>query len=132
MTQGEVARQWIEKADHDLVAARHTLGLGDDCPYDIVCFHAQQAVEKQIKGLLAFNGLRVAKGHDINVLIEQLPESARPALSKTEQVKLSNYAVTVRYPGIGEEPTREDAAEALRLAEATRTFVRGRLDQGIP
>jgi HEPN domain-containing protein len=40
-----VARQWLEKADNDLKTAQHTLTLGDDCPFDTVCFHAQQCVD---------------------------------------------------------------------------------------
>lgn len=48
-----VVRQWIEKADNDLRNATHTLSMGDDCPYDTVCFHAQQCSEKYIKALLA-------------------------------------------------------------------------------
>lgn len=37
----ELVQKWLEKADHDLLTADHTLKLGDDCPFDIVCFHAQ-------------------------------------------------------------------------------------------
>ena len=29
----EVVRQWIEKAEHDLANAEHTLTMGKDCPY---------------------------------------------------------------------------------------------------
>ena len=37
-----VVRQWVQKAEHDLKNAEHTLTLEDDCPFDTVCFHAQQ------------------------------------------------------------------------------------------
>lgn len=42
-----VVRQWVQKAENDLRNAKHTLTMGEDCPYDTVCFHAQQCVEKQ-------------------------------------------------------------------------------------
>ncbi len=42
---GEGARGWVEKAEHDLRNAVHTLELGQDCPFDTVCFHAQQCVK---------------------------------------------------------------------------------------
>ena len=45
-------RQWLEKADDDLRNAEHTLTIFDDCPFDTVCFHAQQCVEKYLKGWL--------------------------------------------------------------------------------
>ena len=48
----KVIDQWIQKADHDLINAEHTLQLKDNCPYDTICFHVQQSVEKYIKALL--------------------------------------------------------------------------------
>jgi HEPN domain-containing protein len=47
-----VAREWTAKADNDLKTAAHTLKLGDKCPTDTVCFHAQQCVEKYLKASL--------------------------------------------------------------------------------
>jgi HEPN domain-containing protein len=38
----QVVREWVMKAENDLITARHTLELGDACPTDTVCFHAQQ------------------------------------------------------------------------------------------
>jgi len=37
-------RLWIEKAENDLRNAEHTLTLVENCPFDNVCFHAQQGV----------------------------------------------------------------------------------------
>jgi len=118
----DVARQWMEKAGHDLVNAKHVLTLVDDCPYDTVCFHAQQAVEKCVKAVLVKCGIRFGKVHDVGALLEQLPETKRPLISIQEQVQLSNYAVTARYPGVHEEPTRQDAAEALHIAERVKKW----------
>jgi HEPN domain-containing protein len=41
-----IVRQWVEKAEEDLINARHTLTLREHCPFSTVCFHAQQVVEK--------------------------------------------------------------------------------------
>ena len=41
---GTHARGWLAKAASDLAAARQ-LAAGDG-PYDVACFHAQQAAEK--------------------------------------------------------------------------------------
>jgi hypothetical protein len=41
-----VLREWLAKADNDLLTAAHTLTLGAACPTDTVCFHAQPCVEK--------------------------------------------------------------------------------------
>ncbi len=35
-----VVREWIAKAESDLITAVHTLKLAERCPTDSVCFHA--------------------------------------------------------------------------------------------
>jgi len=40
-----IVRQWVEKAEEDLVNARYTLTLQEHCPFGTVCFHAQQVAE---------------------------------------------------------------------------------------
>lgn len=123
MMKNEVVRQWIEKAEHDLINGRHTMTLADDCPYDTVCFHAQQAAEKLLKAMLSHLGIEFTKIHDITVLVDLLPKTSRPGISVEEQARLTQWAVAARYPGVEEEPSRQDAAEALRLAEAIKVFV---------
>jgi HEPN domain-containing protein len=39
-----VLRQWVHKAENDLLTALQSLKLGKRCPTDMVCFHAQQWV----------------------------------------------------------------------------------------
>jgi len=126
MTQEDVARQWLEKAEHDLLNARNTLAtMGDDCPYDTVCFHAQQAVEKTLKALLSRQGILFTKAHDISVLVDLLPKDKRPTLSLDEQSRLTRYAVESRYPGVYEELTRDEAQDALCLALKVKEFALG-------
>ena len=52
-----VVREWIVKADHDLMMAAHILKLGKAAPVDIICFHAQQCVEKYLKAILVYRSL---------------------------------------------------------------------------
>ncbi len=47
-----LARGWFRKGDSDLADARRT--VASEGPYDTACFHAQQAVEKYLKGYLAW------------------------------------------------------------------------------
>lgn len=37
-------------------------------PYDTACFHAQQAVEKYLKGVLAWRGLEIPRTHVLEEL----------------------------------------------------------------
>ncbi len=48
----QVVCEWVEKAENDLKNAAHTIKMGEDCPTDTVCFHAQQCVEKYLKAFL--------------------------------------------------------------------------------
>jgi hypothetical protein len=45
-------KQWIEIADSDLDAANHLAKNMRPAPYEIVCFHCQQAAEKYLKWFL--------------------------------------------------------------------------------
>jgi len=51
----------------------HTLMLDENCPYDTICFHAQQCVEKYLKALLTSTHTDFPKTHD---LIELGPRAA--------------------------------------------------------
>ena len=57
----EIVNQWVEKAEHDLRNAEHTLTLQEDCPFDTVCYHAQQCAEKYLKAFLISKSLGLAE-----------------------------------------------------------------------
>ncbi len=116
-----VAREWVGKAKNDLKAAVQILKLGDDCPTDTVCFHAQQCVEKYLKAFLVVNGIDFPKTYDLEHLIALLPVRKRPELSVEEQRRLTMYATGARYPGWGEI----SLAEARRAVSVARRVRRG-------
>ncbi len=76
-----VVQEWILKAENDFKNATHTLKLGQDCPTDTVCFHAQQCVEKYLKATLVLEGIDFPRTHNLKSLLELLPTRARPRLS---------------------------------------------------
>lgn len=122
----EVAREWILKAENDLKTATHVLKLGEHCPTDSVCFHAQQCVEKYVKAVLALAGTDFPKTHDLERLIALSPEESRPSLSPQEQAVLTEYATGARYPGWGEIRLTE-ARKAVNLARRVRKDLRAAL-----
>jgi hypothetical protein len=73
-----VIREWVNKAENDLKAAAQILKLGDECPTDTVCFHAQQCVEKYLKALLVSKGIAFPKIHDVEELVAKVPPRDRP------------------------------------------------------
>ena len=126
-----VARQWVAKAENDLKNAAHTVRLKTDCPTDTVCFHAQQCVEKYLKALLVLNGIDFSRTHQISTLLALLPAQVRPSLTREEQDRLTEYAVTTRYPGDYDPISREEAQAAVQLARRLRNQVRRRLPEVI-
>ncbi|MBE7558641.1 HEPN domain-containing protein [bacterium] len=119
-----VARGWVEKAENDLKNAAHTLKLGEDCPTDTVCFHAQQCVEKYLKALLVLAGVPFPRTHDISELLALSPPSVPVQLSLDEQRRLTLYATTTRYPGDEEPVTLEEARRAVAAARRVKKALR--------
>ena len=123
-----IARQWLAKAENDLLNADNNLAA-DQVPYDTVCFHCQQAAEKLLKAFLLGNGQPAPHTHDLFLLLEKvLPfsvvaEQLRDALSI-----LLPYAVEIRYPDDAWMPSEEDAREA----RAAATEVLAWLQQALP
>ena len=63
-----ITLEWIEKAEHDFLAAKREYSARNNPLYDISCFHSQQCVEKYLKGYLEENGIAFIKTHDLVVL----------------------------------------------------------------
>lgn len=118
-----VVSEWVAKAENDLKAAALVLRAGKECPADMVCFHAQQVVEKYLKALLAAQGIPFPKTHNIRKLVESLPAGAQLNLSEDEQDELTDYATAARYPGWG-EISLTDSRRAVAIARRLRGEVR--------
>ena len=120
----DVARQWVEKAEHDFTTAEHTLTLKANCPYDTVCFHAQQCVEKYLKALLTLRGIVFQKTHDLTELLPLMPTEAQLTAFASDVAELNPYAIETRYPGDWEPQTRDDAERAVAVAQRLRHAIR--------
>jgi HEPN domain-containing protein len=118
-----LVRGWLLKADSDLAAARTILSTSG--PYDTACFHCQQAMEKTLKGFLAFHKQAIPRTHDLEELAARCEELG-PLLPVAELASVSDYAVQLRYD-IEAWPTREETQEALMLAKAIRDLILGEL-----
>jgi len=120
-------KEWIKKAENDLITAKHLFSVQPIPPYDIICFHSQQCAEKYIKSFLVYKGIEFEKTHDLGELIglcSTKDESFIELIDIAE--KLTDYAVDARYPGT-EEPTEEEAKEAIEIAEKIKEFILKRL-----
>ncbi len=118
-------RQWIEKAEHDLKNASHTLTLSDsECPFDTACFHAQQCAEKYLKGLLVFLKIKFPRVHDLRLLLQLSMQKVPLKLEVSEVVGLNRYTIEGRYPGEWEPIGRSESEQAVAVARKVRRAVR--------
>lgn len=112
---------WLEAAGVDLRAAAVLL---NEEIFELACFHAQQAVEKALKGLLVERSGTHPKGHSLEQLLS-MPEVSEEERRRwrAESRRLDEYYLPTRYPdamppGAAAGPAREHADTAL--ADATR------------
>jgi len=123
--QNDLVMQWIDKAEHDYHAALYLLESAEhEVPYDVVCFHSQQCVEKYMKAAGVNEGMVIPRTHDLLELLDLLPPSVRQSILANECAELNPYGIDIRYPGFMEGPAREDAARALSIANRVRTVCR--------
>ncbi len=110
----EVSRTLARKAAEDATAVREFAGhlhISDE----IIGFHAQQAIEKWLKAIIAGRGEAFDHTHDLRRLmvlvahdLEQLPFDANAVIALTQ------HAVPLRYEDLLDaEPLDRDATLAL-------------------
>ena len=119
----EIARQWLAKAANDLLNADNNLE-SEDIPCDTVCFHCQQAAEKILKSMLAFNGMDYPFTHDLLLLLENVLKITDDAERLRDDLAiLMPYAVEIRYPDDWFMPSFDDAKEARDSAENVLSWI---------
>jgi HEPN domain-containing protein len=126
----EEARRWIDKAEHDMVAAEYLVQAGEGLT-DVVCFHCQQCAEKYLKGLLVLRGVPFPRTHDLRVLHDLATKSAKLRLSLEKLAPLNRYVIEGRYPGDWEPILQKEAKEALAMARKVREVVRKLLPMAV-
>ncbi|MCR4442492.1 MAG: HEPN domain-containing protein [Peptococcaceae bacterium] len=114
----ELWRLWFQRAKSNL--ARAELGRqSSDILYEDLCFDAQQAVEKSLKGIMAFLEMDAPKTHSIGYLLKSIEETGKVQVPERlkEAAILTDYAVTTRYPGDWEQIDEAEYKRAVSLAQ---------------
>jgi len=112
-------KAWFQKVSLDLRSAEADAAAQPPILEDLL-FHAQQAVEKALKGFLTWHQRPFGKTHDLRQLAKAccgLDATLEPVLM--EAIPLTRYAWQFRYPGASPSPSLDDAQEALRVARKT-------------
>ena len=108
--------EWVEKAEADLVTARREYRARKHPNYDATCFHAQQCVEKYIKGCLEAQGVDFPKTHDLIQLTSLLPAGVAMTGLREGMARLSAYAALTIDHVIPKSKGGTDAPDNLVVA----------------
>lgn len=124
----EQALPWIEKADHDLGAAK-ILMLHAPEYWDVVAFHCQQAAEKYLKAQLVFQEMPFRRSHDLIYLLDLFAETDPMDKSFYElALQLEAAGVEFRYPEHQIRPTEAELKAAIEAVDALRKFILDKLE----
>jgi HEPN domain-containing protein len=110
----DLARVLARKAEGDAKAMRR-LAPDPEIDDETVGFHAQQAIEKWLKAVMALHGLEEVRTHDLGRLLVFLGRAGIDSPPGADQLdSLSIYAVPMRYADfLDAEPLDRDAAMAM-------------------
>ncbi len=122
----ELAKGWIAKADSDLATAHLVVKAGG--PFDTACYHAQQAIEKYLKAVLALTGAAIPRTHNLEELGDRVVE-AMPALAldADELAEITPFAVELRY-----DPDFWPDLETAKMALSAAQRIRGQIVAALP
>ena len=117
--------EWVQKAEGDFVSAQQ-LYEGQEPIYDVICFLAQQSIEKYLKAWFQEANIPFSKTHDLETLLD-LIVPAVPAwhVWYTDFLKISEHAVDPRYPG--KFATATEAEHAMKICNVVRQAIRSKL-----
>lgn len=121
---------WIKIAIEDLQSAEY---LYERELFRMVCYHAQQAVEKILKAVLTEEKIEFSRIHNLLDLRNAVKVSGYDVPLLDEEAIFLNSVYRARYPAdIGllptGEPTKEDAEKGLDIARKIQDWVKGILE----
>jgi HEPN domain-containing protein len=122
MSEANDALEWVDYAEEDLIMAKSALRRSKPLT-TASCFHSEQCAEKYLKAILVAQDVEFPKTHDL-LILNTLCSNAGilTGFVIADLGRLSGYAVHTRYPG--NQPSLEEAKEALDIATTIRRFAR--------
>lgn len=112
-----VALRWLQHSNNDITTALHLMSAEPRFPAS-ACWHSQQSAEKAIKAALVLEQIRFPRTHDLNTLLDTLPEGWAVKNEHENLTELNDWIIHARYLGDWPEPVYEDAVVAESLARS--------------
>ena len=125
----EMTEKWLQKADDDLKFAIASFKEFDEF-YSQMCVLCHDAAEKYLKTFLVSEGKEVEKIHNLTKLLNDCLKISKDKNFENfkEECKILNlYYVPLKYPADYPEANKEQAEEAMDIAEEIGNFIKQKL-----
>lgn len=104
----------LDRAENDIITAR-IIADADEEMTEIICYHIQQYVEKSLKAKLIEIEKEYPRTHDIQALLNLLPDPKYAEELMLQAYTLTQYATSSRYDRV--TPSTEEMRTAFVFAE---------------
>jgi len=123
MRNRELAELFLRKAGQDEFVLEKLIS-DVASPEEVIGFHAQQAVEKMLKAVLALRAVRFGKVHEIGHILALLRKNNVAYPSEFEEMdRLTPYAAELRYQDFLASPRHSlDREWVLNCIRQVRTW----------
>lgn len=120
---GDYIDKWLFRADEDVAVIDELVQSDPQAYASTICFHAQQAVEKYLKALLASKGVDFPKTHDVDFPLAECRRVASGELDDIDLKSLTDFGVSVRYPDDFFVPEPSEASYYAEIARQIQGIV---------
>ena len=121
-----LTQEWIQRGEADYVTVQQLLSTANPRLHNIICFHAQQCIEKYLKAWLQEANMPVPRTHNLEELLALIVPTLSDWSDWQPDFKIiTKYAVEPRYPG--DPVTVEDIQHASSICDEVRQVVRAQL-----
>ena len=126
MDEPSVAKLLLDSSANDLRAIE-VLATIPDIHDSVIGFHAQQAVEKSLKAVLARSGIAFRRTHDLAELLDAIADARLASPPHSDRLdELQPYAVDARYGLI--QPGQLDRPSTLAMTTEVVGWARALLN----
>ena len=122
LTKSEYIKNWLFKANEDIAVIESLVNSGTEYYTSTICFHAQQAVEKFLKGFLVYKNIDFPKTHDVDFLIIECQKVDKETFD-IDLKSLTDFGVSVRYPDDFYIPDLKETLEYREIARKIKVIV---------
>ena len=116
MKKIDIVKEWLNFSKKDFSSAKFLLNM-HPAPFEIICYHCQQAAEKVLKAYLIYHDVEPLRTHDLRILCKTCStiDSDFDEISNLCS-NLTVYGVQPRYP-FEIEIKENDVLNAINDAE---------------